>query len=249
MLLATRLESSPMAVLLHPAVTVGAPLAVIGQAPLPDRGPLFNGVSAMAYQYNRQEIESGIELLAETYPKCFQLDPANRRPLKNNIIADMIADGVAVSRELLRASIDWYESHFAYQFALQAGAKRIDLCGKPAGTVTEQEQRAALKYIHDRKQEKRERDEEHRKRNDFSVEKLPSPPIANSPPMAQDTPMPKAIKRPPNTPLEPIRALLDATGSVYETQPESLRRLFVVAGLRALINEAEKVIAALEAKD
>jgi hypothetical protein len=61
-------------------------------------------------------------------------------------------------------------------------------------------------------------------------------------------PMPKAIKPPLNTPLEPIRALLDATGAVYETQPESLRRPFVVAGLRALITETEKVIAALEVK-
>jgi ProP effector len=202
----------------------------------------------MAYQYNRQEIESGIELLAETYPKCFQLDPANRAPLKNNIITDLIGDGVAVSRELLRASIDWYQSHFAYQFALQAGARRIDLYGKPAGTVTEQEQRAALKYIHDRKQEKRERDEEQRKRNGFSVERLPSPPIEKPPSMPQDVPMPKANKPPLNTPLEPIRALLDATGAVYETQPESLRRPFVVAGLRALITETEKVIAALEVK-
>jgi sRNA-binding protein len=209
----------------------------------------------VAYQYNRQEIESVIELLVELYPKCFYLDPEKRLPLKSGIVTDLVGDGVAMARELLRASIDWYESHFGYKFALQAGARRVDLHGEPVGTVTELEQRAALKYVHDRKLEKRERDreDEQRKRKGFSVEKISSPPIAKPPMMAQDIPMPKAptpkVAKPPNTPLAPIQALLDATGAVYESQPESLRRHFVVAGLRALISETEKVIAALEGTD
>src|SRR5215472_6091936 len=98
MLWQREIESSPMAVLpADAAVTMGR--SYPKKPRYQTGGPLFNGVSAMAYQYNRQEIESGIELLAETYPKCFQLDPANRQPLKNDIIADMVADGVAVSRE------------------------------------------------------------------------------------------------------------------------------------------------------
>jgi sRNA-binding protein len=66
----------------------------------------------MGYRYNRQEIESAIELLAELYPKCFFLDPRQRRPLKHNIVADLIKDGVQLAHELLHAAIQWYQTHF-----------------------------------------------------------------------------------------------------------------------------------------
>ena len=49
-----------------------------------------------------------------------------------------------------------------------------------------------------------------------------------------------------NDALEPLQELLDATRNVYEQQPEALRRPFVLAGLRVLISETEKVIAAME---
>jgi sRNA-binding protein len=205
----------------------------------------------MSYRYNRQEIESAIELLVELYPKCFFLDPEKRRPLKHNIVADLTKDGVTLAHELLRASINWYESHFGYQYSLEAGAKRIDLHGKEDGTVTEQEQRNARKYVHDRKLEERERKrEEHERRNaNVIVEKISSLPIAKLPMMtvnvAKETALPKAAK--PNDPLAPIQNLLNATRCVYEQQPEALRRPFVVAGLREAIKEIEKIIAAMEA--
>jgi sRNA-binding protein len=48
----------------------------------------------MNYRYSRQEIESAIELLADSYPSCFFLDPEKRRPLKHNITVDLSKDGV-----------------------------------------------------------------------------------------------------------------------------------------------------------
>jgi sRNA-binding protein len=93
--------------------------------------------------YTRQQTEDAIQLLAELYPKCFFADTKQRRPLKHNIVADLINDGVELGRELVRNSVDWYESSFGYQHALQAGVKRIDLQGNLGAAVTEQEQRNA----------------------------------------------------------------------------------------------------------
>jgi sRNA-binding protein len=204
----------------------------------------------MSYRYDRQEIESAIELLAEAYPKCFLLDPERRRPLKHNIGVDLIKDGVALAPELLRAAIDWYESHFGYQLALQPGVKRIDLKGKDVGTVTELEHRKAQKYYHDRKQEKHERVQQERERRNANliVEKIPTEsnlPIAKPPIIPKGTmTMPvKAVKA--NDPLLPIQNLLDAVRGALE-QPEPLRRPFVVAGLRVLVSEIEKTITTME---
>jgi len=49
------------------------------------------------------------------------------------------------------AALDWYKSHFAYHYQLQAGAERIDLSGNAAGKVTEQEALKAAAYIEQRK--------------------------------------------------------------------------------------------------
>jgi sRNA-binding protein len=100
-----------------------------------------------AYRFMRDEIEHAITQLAEKYPKCFFEDPKLRRPLKKNIIADLQHDGFGVASELITAGVDWYESHLSYQYALEVGAKRIDLNGKEVGTVTDLEQRSAQKKI------------------------------------------------------------------------------------------------------
>jgi sRNA-binding protein len=211
----------------------------------------------MSYRYNRQEIESAIELLAELYPKCFFLDPEKRRPLKNNIVADLTKDGVTLAHELVRASIDWYQSHFGYQLALEAGARRIDLHGNENGTVTETEERNARKYVHDRKQEERERKQEERERRNahliveakrptaefnLPLSKLPSLSVNNM----KEMPMPKAVK--PDNPLAPIESLLDGVRHAYEL-PEPLHRPLVVAGLRVVISEIEKTITAMESNN
>lgn len=85
-------------------------------------------------------------MLAERYPRCFFVNPRLRQPLKKNIVADLQKDGFAVT-ELISASVDWYTSHIGYQYRLETGAKRLDLEGKEAGTVTESEYHAAQKKI------------------------------------------------------------------------------------------------------
>jgi ProP effector len=199
----------------------------------------------MSYRYNRQEVDSAIELLAELYPKCFFLDPGHRRPLQNGIVADLVKDGVQVTHDLLRAAIDWYQSHFGYQLALQTGAKRIDLNGKEVGTVTKSEYLEAQKYIHDHKQEKREQE---RTANPI-VTKIVKPIVTTKQPIpttmeVKDVIMP--VKAPqPNDPLAPIQALLDAVRTAF-TQPEPLQRPFAIAGLRVVMTEIEKLIKTME---
>src|SRR5262249_58998408 len=99
----------------------------------------------MAYKFDRQELEDGIQMLAEKYPRCFFANPRLRRPLKKNIVADLQKDGFAHVIELISASVDWYKSHIGYQYCLETGTKCLDLNGKQVGTVTEPEHRAAQK--------------------------------------------------------------------------------------------------------
>src|SRR5262245_37142132 len=101
----------------------------------------------MAYKPTRQENEDAIRLLADRYPKCFFEEPRLRRPLKHNIITDLQADGAPLAHVLLTSAIEWYQSHFSYLYSLQPGAKRIDLDGNAAGTVTELEWLAAQRKI------------------------------------------------------------------------------------------------------
>jgi sRNA-binding protein len=101
----------------------------------------------MNYKFDRQELEYSIQKLADTYPKCFFVTPPLRRPLKKNIVADLQKDGIAISAELIDATVNWYQSHIGYQYCLKAGAKRLDLAGNEAGSVTESEQHVAEKKI------------------------------------------------------------------------------------------------------
>ena len=114
----------------------------------------------MTYSYrpNRDECNAIIAALAKRYPACFFEEPKLRRPLKNGILGDLYKDGVPFTAEETAAAVEWYESHFAYRYALQAGAKRVDLTGREAGTVTLAEQRSAESYIAKRKQEMQARE-------------------------------------------------------------------------------------------
>jgi hypothetical protein len=78
-----------------------------------------------------------IELLAETFPKCFAIYEARRKPLKIGIHLDILAafDGAVTPIELSRA-LRRYTGNKLYQSRLRAGAIRVDLNGDPAGTVT-----------------------------------------------------------------------------------------------------------------
>src|SRR6516162_3008269 len=86
--------------------------------------------------YPREHLEQCVRYLADKYPACFFEDPGQRRPLKTNIVADLQKDGVS---EGILAGVSYYVRHFGYLRCLQAGAERVDLNGKKAGVVTEQE--------------------------------------------------------------------------------------------------------------
>jgi ProQ/FINO family len=101
---------------------------------------------------SREESEAVVRMLVEKYPSAFFEDPRLRRPLKNDILRDLQEDGFPVARELMVAGVDWYMSHFGYQLALQAGARRLDLDGKEVSTVTEQECLNARKKVRDDRQ-------------------------------------------------------------------------------------------------
>jgi sRNA-binding protein len=83
----------------------------------------------------RHDSDERILLLQKRYPAVFFETPQMRRPLKPDIFDDLVADGFACERNLLKASLDWYRSHY--------GAKRINLQGKEVGTVTAHKEAAA----------------------------------------------------------------------------------------------------------
>jgi sRNA-binding protein len=78
-----------------------------------------------------------IELLAETFPRCFVVHEARRRPLKIGIHQDILAalDGAVTARELSLA-LSIYCGNKVYKRRLRPGAVRIGLDGEPAGIVT-----------------------------------------------------------------------------------------------------------------
>jgi ProP effector len=105
--------------------------------------------------YHRTERDEFIRYLAEQFPKCFFEDPAQRRPLKRDIIDDLEKRKVLNSEKLLCA-LDWYKNHFTYRYTIIAGAERVDLDGQRAGTVTVREQQEAYAWIAARKRELKE---------------------------------------------------------------------------------------------
>jgi sRNA-binding protein len=96
---------------------------------------------------SRTDSENVIRMLCDSYPRCFS--ERQRRPLKQNITADIIRDkDFAVAPEMITAAVEWYESHISYDYAMSiAGSKRFDLDGHEVGTVTEQEALCAKQKI------------------------------------------------------------------------------------------------------
>ncbi|HEY1246080.1 MAG TPA: ProQ/FinO family protein [Hyphomicrobiaceae bacterium] len=78
-----------------------------------------------------------IALLAATWPKCFSVEFAGRRPLKVGISKDIAAAAEgAITPAELESAMSVYCGHKAYLKKLKEGAARVDLDGDPAGTVT-----------------------------------------------------------------------------------------------------------------
>lgn len=69
--------------------------------------------------------------------------------MKKDIVIDIRNDKTFdVDPEVIRAAIGWYKTHIGYQIAeATAGAKRIDLNGNVAGTVTEPEALGAQQEV------------------------------------------------------------------------------------------------------
>jgi sRNA-binding protein len=184
----------------------------------------------------KEILEEGIRTLAERYPACFSEDPRQRRPLKNTIRADLKADGVD---EETMACVDYYIRNWTYQGLLQAGAERVDLNGKKAGVVTEQEQLAAQKKVRDEKEK-------------LAAGRIPADiPLMRTPTVAKTktAPSPAPEFTPPanGVDLAALRATWSDIDAVLATaKGDTLRSALAVAALKVFVGEAEKVIASLE---
>jgi len=89
----------------------------------------------------RNAIVAVISLLAEKWPCCFSIPESRRRPLKLGIREDVLAslDG-AIPAGKVSAALRWYVSSPEYQRRLVHRAWRVDLNGRPAGSVSEEDE-------------------------------------------------------------------------------------------------------------
>jgi sRNA-binding protein len=196
-------------------------------------------VWTMAYKFERQELEDGIHMLVEKYPKCFFVDPRLRRPLKKNIVVDLQKDGIAMPPELISASVDWYKSHISYQYCLEAGAKCLDLDGKEAGTVTESEHRGAQKKIleiNERRAERAPLNPIITTSNLVTARRIPEDQLKKI-----DAPMSRPTMLPELTPL--YEAVLAANSAMSAPMGNSdVRAAVTAAAIGVVIAEAQRLL-------
>jgi sRNA-binding protein len=196
----------------------------------------------MAYKPPRQESENAIRSLADRYPKCFFEDPKLRRPLKHDIIKDLQADGAPLALVLLTAAIEWYQSHFAYLYSLQPGAKRIDLDGNEVGTVTELEWMVAERKIKAGRQKKSAIGTISTlyaagRISDDQVQKLDAP----MKPKTAETPIAPQLAR-------LYEAIMAASRELTASSDSDLRFAMATAALGVVCKEAQRVIDSLIAE-
>jgi ProP effector len=197
----------------------------------------------MAYKPTRQENEDVIRALAHAYPKCFVEEPKLRRPLKRTIVADLQKDGMPMAYDLFAGGVEWYESHFAYLYNLQPGAKRIDLNGMEVDTVTEQEFLAAQDKIRIGRQKQgatRTLTALHAagRVTDDQVRKLDAPPM-----------IPKTAKMIAPELTRLYEAVVAANTTLTGTADLNLRSAMTAAALGVVCKEAQRVIDSLEKGD
>ena len=193
----------------------------------------------------RQEVEHAVHVLATKYPKGFFEDPKLRRPLKKNLVVDLQKDGCPLTAEEMSTAIDWYENHFAYQYALQAGAKRVDLNGKEVGTVTELESRNARNYIAERKRAMNERNLNLAPPTTTSLVvagRIPDDALRKIDLPSEPSPM-TATKA---DPLARLQGQVDALRRVIEVSEPTMQMALMAAGLKVVIAEAENMITDLD---
>jgi ProP effector len=114
------------------------------------RGPRSNIMGKvkrlLRQQERRKRATAIIAILAERYPHAFAVYEARRRPLKIGIYDDIEGfDG----RDLALALMI-YKNSFGYLTQMRAGVDRIGLDGRPAGSVTEEEEQVAERLVKER---------------------------------------------------------------------------------------------------
>jgi sRNA-binding protein len=203
----------------------------------------------MGYRYTLDERDDVVYDLIDKYPKCFFEKPQSRLPLKNTIMADLEEDCFPAEYELLLMAVEWYKSHYSYQYALETGAKRIDLNGKVVGTVTALEHANAQKKIAADKQKYHER---------IAAYKTP-PVIPMTKPPPTPPPSPSVVVATPPTPATPASAPIIAPQMIrmYETLmtanavflgsgDTTLKMVMANAVLKILVQEAQRIIEEVE---
>ena len=197
----------------------------------------------------REHLENCVSNLAAKYPACFFEDPRMRRPLKINIVSDLQKEGV--SAEII-AGVSFYMRNWEYQRSLQAGAERVDLNGKKAGVVTEQEQLNAQKKVREEKEELARKNNAGslpavsvlrslHEAGKISTDQLSKVTLPATPP-ARQTMSPKS-----SPVLARLQTLLERTNTLLiETEDEALRSALAGTCLRLVVSEAQRVIASFE---
>jgi ProP effector len=198
-------------------------------------------MKTMIYKPTRQDSEEVIRMLADRYPKCFFEDPKLRRPLSNDILTDLQQkETVPVAKELLVAARDWYQSHLAYLYSLQAGAKRIDLNGKEVGTVTEQEETAAQNQIKAIHQNQKQRTATETLNALHAAGRIPDDQVRKL-----DAPMTKTAKAIAPELTKLFEAVMAASTTLTGSSDPGLRAAMAAAALNVVRQEAQRVIDSL----
>jgi ProP effector len=200
--------------------------------------------------YPREQIDEMIQHLAEKYPATFFIAPAMKRPLKKNIIADLAKDKT-LDDDRREAAINFYTHDWNYENKLLAGVERVDLNGKKAGVVTEQEQREAQERVHAAKLEQRQkyRDAENKvypvvqKLHDAG--KIPTDSLSKiTAPMREKVVAPKSKSVPE---LDRLHVLLTKVENIMqENDDAALRAALATAVLGMIADEAAAVTANLK---
>jgi sRNA-binding protein len=185
-----------------------------------------------------------ILMLVDHYPKCFFEEGRLRRPLKQDIVTDIKKDtSFDVTPERITAAVQWYQSHIGYDYNTTAGAKRIDLQGRDAGTVTEQEALAAKQRIDDFHKMRNEKTAalgpvavlnkmytDHQISDD-SVKKLDAPPLSHKTKATAIAPEFAAL----------YETLTAASSAVINISDPTMRAVVVLATLDVVIKKCQQV--------
>jgi sRNA-binding protein len=136
-----------------------------------------------------------------------------------------------LDREKLAQALDWYKSHFSYEYALIAGSERVDLNGKKAGTVTPAEQREARARVAAQKRELRER------------QQIPPPPtVSANTAKINGAVVTKAVSPSLHPLLADMQSAIGIVSSILtDKQYEALRPALAAAALKEIIDRAERL--------